>query len=291
MKSMTGFGRATVEEHGWQVSVEARALNQRFLEIKLGLPRGWTEYEQQLRRLVQRVIHRGRVEVVVRVQAIRQHPGRVVVNLELARRYVAEVRRLSRALNLDGAIGVEAILQRPELVRMSEEETDTHAQVRSARKAIVLAVDALDAARVREGKALQRDFMGRMRRVAAVTRDIERRARAVRSSTIAAFQRRVRELLHDAAPDEKRLYEEAVNVAQRADVSEEVVRLQAHLKALATLLGRSAPVGKEIEFLLQELNREANTIGAKSQDVRLSRLAIQIKSEIEKMREQAQNVE
>jgi uncharacterized protein (TIGR00255 family) len=291
MKSMTGFGRAEIEEHGWRVSVEARALNQRFLEIKLALPRGWNEYERQLRKLVQRVVNRGRVEVMVRAQAVHVPPPRVMVNLELARRYVAEVRRLSRALNLDGAVGIEAILQRPEIVQMSEQGADVSAPIHPAYKAVTLAVRALDAERGREGKALERDFVGRIRRVEAVTARIERRARVVRGLTIAAFQARVRELLRDAALEEKRLYEEAASVAQRADVSEEVVRLRAHLKALADLVGRSAPAGKEIEFLLQEINREANTIGAKSQDIQLSRHVIRIKSELEKMREQAQNVE
>jgi uncharacterized protein (TIGR00255 family) len=291
MKSMTGFGRAEIEEHGWRVSVEARALNQRFLEIRLALPRGWGEHELALRKLVQRVVNRGRVEVAVRLQAVRPPAARVVVNLELARRYVEEVRRLSRALNLNGTIGIEAILQRPEIVQVPEEAVDIGTQLRSVHRAIALAVRALDAERAREGKALKQDFIARMRQVQTAADRIERRALVVRRSTIAAFQKRMRELLRGTVPDEKRLYEEAASLAQRADVSEEVVRLKAHLKALGELVARNGPSGKEIEFLLQEINREANTIGAKCPDIQLSQLVIRIKSELEKMREQAQNVE
>jgi uncharacterized protein (TIGR00255 family) len=288
---MTGFGRAEVEEHGWRVSVEARALNQRFLEIRLALPRGWNEYERQLRKLVQRVASRGRVEVLVRAQEIDAQAARVIVNFDLARRYVAEIRRLGRALGLDGSVSIEALLQRPEIVQMQEQDAHVRTQVRCASKAIALAVGALDAERKREGEALRLDFAARIRRITAATARIESRAQVVRKSAIAAFQARVRELLREAPLDEKRLYEDAAAVAQRADISEELIRLRAHLDALTDLLGRNAPVGKEMEFVLQEINREANTIGAKCQDVQLSQLVIRIKSEIEKMREQVQNVE
>lgn len=290
MRSMTGFGRAEIERGGLQVIAEARTLNQRFLELKLNLPRGWGEHEAAIRKLVQGLIARGRVEVLIRCTALGPPPVRLRVNDDLARRYVAELRRLGKQLGLDGKLGIDVILHRPEVFQVSEEETDTRRAAALGLGALKRALKALEVERVREGAVLRRDFAQRLARIAAALPEIARLAEQSRKTIVEGFQGRVRELLEGLPFNERRLYEEAASTAQHADISEEMTRLHAHLQGLRMLLNRKGPVGKPLEFLLQEVNREVNTVGAKSQNAALSRVTVEIKSEIEKMREQVQNV-
>jgi uncharacterized protein (TIGR00255 family) len=288
---MTGFGRVQLGSGSVQVLAEIRALNQRFFELKLNLPRGWGEYEAEMRKLVQSEIERGRVEVFVRQTLLKPPPARLRVNDELAARYISELRRLGKRLSLNGKLDIEAVLQRPEIFQVTEEELDTRAGAQLASKALGRALRALVAERAREGAGLRRDFEARLKKISAAIPRIEGLARQSRDAVKAAFEARVRELLAELPVNEKRLYEEASNAAQHGDISEEITRLRVHLKAMRELLRRSGAVGKSIEFLLQEINREVNTIGSKSQNAALTQVTIEIKNELEKMREQAQNVE
>ena len=291
MRSMTGFGRTQLERGGTQVVAEVRSLNQRFFELKLNLPRGWGEHEGEIRKIVQAAVERGRVEVFVRCVVLKPPRARLRVNDDLAASYVNELRRLGKRLALDGKLGIEAILQRPEIFQVIEEEDDTRAGVDAAMLAMKRAVKALDTERRREGAALRRDFATRLTKIAGGVPRIEKLAAESRATIHASFETRVRELLGDLPVNEKRLYEEASNAAQHGDITEELTRLRVHLKAMHDLLDRAGPVGKSIEFLLQEINREVNTMGAKSQNAALSQITIEMKGEVEKMREQVQNVE
>ncbi|MGD0289966.1 MAG: YicC/YloC family endoribonuclease [Candidatus Binataceae bacterium] len=291
MRSMTGFGRIQLERGGTQVVAEVRALNQRFFELKLNLPRGWGEHEGEIRKIVQAAVERGRVEAFIRCVMLKPPRARLRVNDELAASYVSELRRLGKRLELDGKLGLEAILQRPEIFQVIEEENDTKTSIEIALQAMKRAVKALDLERRREGAALQRDFETRVKKIGDGVPRIEKLAAQSRATIHASFETRVRELLGDLPVNEKRLYEEASSAAQHGDITEELTRLRVHLKAMRDLINRAGPVGKSIEFLLQEINREVNTMGAKSQNAALSQITIEMKGEVEKMREQVQNVE
>jgi uncharacterized protein (TIGR00255 family) len=296
VRSMTGFGRARVERGDLQVQAEVRSLNQRFLEIKFNLPRSWSEQETEFRKLVTGIAARGRIEVTLRSAGPRGN-GRLIVNEKLARNYIEELRALKKRLALGGEPGLDALLTRPEIFQIVEQETNIAPEVALGRKALEAALKALDAERVREGKSLKRDLSSRLSKVLAHTRQIGKMAEESRQAIIEGFQTRVRELLQRPGGDdlklveEKRLYEDAAFAAQRADISEELARLKSHLQALGELFSRGGAVGKEIEFWLQEVGREVNTVGSKSQNPALSRLTVAIKGELEKMREQVQNVE
>jgi uncharacterized protein (TIGR00255 family) len=291
MRSMTGFGRAEVERGGIQATAEVRSLNQRFLEFKLNIPRGWGELEAEIRRLIQGVVARGRVEVFLRYVTSGPPPARLQVNDELAGKYVAELRRLGKKLGLGGHPTIEAILQRPEIFQVSEAEIDSRRAVPLGLAALKKALRALDIERTREGGALRRDFAARVSRIETAIPELQRLAEHSRQAIMENFQKRIGELLEGLPHNERRIYDEAASAAQHVDITEELTRLRAHLQGMRELLGRKGPVGKPIEFLLQELNREVNTIGAKSQSAPLSRLAVDLKGEIEKLREQVQNVE
>jgi uncharacterized protein YicC (UPF0701 family) len=266
MRSMTGFGRASIERDGTRVVVEIRALNQRFLELKLNLPRGWGEHESDLRKVIQAVVSRGRVEVFIRHVALKPAPTRLEVNEKLASMYVTELRKLGKRFGLAGNPSIDVILNRPEVFHVVEEEHDTSLALRLGLVAMRKALKSLDAERVREGKSLKREILKN-------------------------FEARIRELLDTIPVNEKRLYEEASAASQHGDISEEITRLRTHLQGLKQIIGRPGPVGKSIEFLLQEINREVNTMGSKSQNAALSQLTVEVKAEAEKMREQVQNVE
>lgn len=288
---MTGFGRAEVERGGIQATAEVRSLNQRFLELKLNVPRGWGEHEAEVRRLVQAVVARGRVEVFLRYVAVGPPRARLQVNDELAARYVAELRRLGKKLSLEGHPGIEVILQRPEIFQVSETEIESRHAVPVSLAALKKALRTLDTERAREGAALKRDFTARVAKIEASIPELQRLADHSRQAILENFQKRIGELLEGLPHNERRIYDEAASAAQHADITEELTRLRAHLQGLRALLGRAGPIGKPIEFLLQEINREVNTVGAKSQSAPLSRLTVDLKGEVEKLREQVQNVE
>ncbi|HYL60797.1 MAG TPA: YicC/YloC family endoribonuclease, partial [Candidatus Acidoferrales bacterium] len=269
MKSMTGFGRGVVEQGGARVVAEVRALNQRFFELKLALPRGWGEHEAEIRKTVQSVVARGRVEVFIKSVVLKAPPVRLEVNDRLANLYVAELRRLGKRLHLNGNPGIETILNRPEIFHVVEEEHDSRTGFALGQKALVRALKALDAERAREGKSLHDDFAMRIRSIETAIPKIETLAAQTRAEIMHNFQRRVRELLAELPVNEKRLYEEASAASQHGDISEEITRLRTHLDGLKSLLRRKEEVGKSIEFLLQEINREVNTMGSKSQNAAL----------------------
>ncbi len=291
MRSMTGYGRAQLRASGVQVAAEVRTLNQRFFELKLNVPRGWGEYEAEMRRMVQRVVERGRVEVFIRYSALHPPPARLRVNDKLAHRYVAELRRLAKRLGTGEKISIGTILSRPEIFQVMEDQVESKMGAEVALRALARALKAVDAERGREGRSLKRDLCTRLARVAAAVRRLEQLAEQSRAALARNFHDRVHRLLGEAPIDEKRLYQDAADFAQRADVSEEMTRLHIHLSALGDLMRRKGPVGKSIEFLLQEINREVNTVGNKSQSAELSHLVVELKEESEKMREQVQNVE
>jgi len=291
MRSMTGFGRADLEQDGVRVAVDARALNHRFFELKLSLPRGWGAHEAELRKLVQDYVERGRVEVTLRRVSLKPAASRLVVNEQLAGQYIQAIRRLDKRLELERAIAPEVIFQRPEIFQVVEEEEDYRAEIELGRKTLLHALKALDAERLREGKALKKDLAARLGEIQRAGQKISKLAAASRRTIVDSFQTRVRELAGIVPLDERRLYEDAVATAQRADISEELVRLKAHLEAFRQLLAQPRAVGRKIDFLLQEIHREINTMASKSQSAELSRVAVEAKSELEKIREQVQNVE
>ncbi len=288
---MTGFGRASIERNGVRVLAEIRSLNQRFFELKMNLPRGWGEHEAQLRKLVQTAVSRGRVELFLRHVTVKPPPVTLQVNERLAAMYLNELRRLGKSFHIEGPIGIEAIMHRPEIFHVVEDENDHAHGVKLGFEAVTKALKRLEAERFREGRSLKRDFEARIKKMSRMVPKVEELAEKTREEVIANFKLRMRELLGELPLNEKRLYEEASAAAQRGDIAEELTRLRIHLDALADLLKRDGPVGKPIEFLLQEINREVNTIGSKSQNAQLSQLTVEMKGEAEKMREQVQNVE
>jgi uncharacterized protein (TIGR00255 family) len=289
---MTGFGAASAHAAGIRVGAEVRTVNHRFLDVRIGLPREYGPWEGEIRELVRAVIDRGRVEVHVHRAARRDGKGaEVEVRSEVARAYVRALRRLRTEMKLAGDVDVRALAGVPGLVVVSEQPVDGPGEMAAVRRVVRGALAALQRERAREGRLLARDMRAR---VAEMGRVVERLARDLPNVVIALRDRaaeRLRRLAAGIDIDPQRLAQEAAVQAERVDVTEEIVRLRSHLGALAALCVRRDPVGKRIEFLLQELQREINTVGAKVGDARLGALVVEAKAIIEKLREQVQNVE
>ena len=292
MRSMTGFGAASTDTPAARITVEVRSVNQRFLDVKVTLPREYAAWERELRARVRAVAERGRVELTVaRAAAPGRRRYRVVVRTELARAYAAAARDLARTLGVAPPAHVGEILRLPDLFEVSEQPPDVARELPAVRRAVDRALRAFDAERRREGARLARDMRARAARLAALVAKIRRRLpHAVATLRRQAGERMARLPGADAL-DPARVVQEAALLAERSDVTEELVRLASHLDALEAALRAAGPVGKRIEFLLQEIHRELNTTGSKTSDVEIGAHVVDAKGEVEKLREQVQNVE
>lgn len=270
--------------------MEIRTLNHRFAEYILHLPRELGEWEERLRRRLSATLARGRIEVWVNIRG-ESWPKGVRVDTELAQAYLQAAEWLADKLSLSLDVTPAVILGLPEVIAVEEQEVDLEAWWPTCEEALDEALTNVIAMRRREGAALKEDMLCRLTLLRQLTHDIESKAAAVPH----LYQNKLRERLAtigvEGVLDEARLAQEVLLMAERADINEEVVRLFSHLEQMQAALEMDEPVGRRLEFLLQEANREINTVGAKAQDKDISALVVQCKAELEKVREQAQNVE
>lgn len=296
IKSMTGFASLARDDDKAGVTVTIRAVNHRFLDLQIRLPPSLGELEARVRSLVQRRMARGRVEVTIAVQ-LRQAPAS---HVELQQEFV---QALAAAVELARERGlVSGVLTPGDLVRMPqafvirERTSDDAAVLNEALAAVVeeatsAAIDDLDRMRVREGQHLADDLDARRRAIGEFVDAVVTAAANGRRDLEARLTERVRELTVSLPADPVAVAQEIVRVAQRSDIAEEVTRLRGHLSHWLSLVAAPEPCGRKLDFLLQELNREVNTIGSKADGLRVTELVIQAKAELERMREQVQNVE
>jgi uncharacterized protein (TIGR00255 family) len=293
MKSMTGFGTASIRlanRARGAISVETKSVNQRFLDLKLSLPKEYAAWEADVRKLVQERIGRGRVELYVTREASTNGSPRVEIDEELARAYVEEWRRLKRSLRLAGDVDLALLRGVPDLYRAREASAAPAAERAALARVVGKALRELEKSREREGANLAADMRARVHSLEKLAVLMAERADVSRLDARRRIEERLRELLA-ASVDEARLVQEAAFQVERSDVTEEIVRLRSHLSGLRDLLEADDSVGKRIDFLLQEIQREVNTVASKSSDLRLTQHAVEAKGEIEKIREQVQNIE
>ncbi len=293
MNSMTGFGRASLTTDEFSLTVELRTVNNRFLDIQVRLPSELAAAEVPLRKLIQARLQRGRVEATVSL--VQQRPVTFHVNLPLVQGYVAALRQAQAATGVAGDFDLSLIARLPGAIQpVTETDADFTARLSEGLLTVAgQALDALTAMRQREGAALAQDIAARLEQIAARIPEIEAAAAMVFENQRARLERRMQALLRDLGSlDETRLAQEAAYAAERCDITEEVARLQSHVAQMRDMLtGEAHGVGKAMDFLLQEMNREVNTILSKASDTTVHDVALFIKTEIEKIKEQAQNVE
>jgi len=290
MLSMTGYGRAFREIDGRQMTIELKSVNHRFLDLSFRMPRNLAFLEEAARKAIGERLSRGHVDVFVTYRNLRTDARTVTVDRALFDAYAQALEAVSDA-GLRDDRSLMSIARLPDVLVISEAEEDREAVTALMQAAMGEALDQLIAMRRREGEAMRRDLSDKVDAIERMTGEIEARY----PETVAAYRQRLRaaveELLGDNEVDETRLLTEVALMADRSAIAEETVRLASHIAQLRKLFESKDPIGRRIDFIVQELNREVNTISSKSQDIPITRLAVDMKAEIEKLREQLQNVE
>lgn len=291
MQSMTGYGRAFVEIEGRQMTVEVKSVNHRFLDLSFRLPRNLMFLEDAARKAISARLARGHVDVFVTYRNLRTDARTVHVDEALFSAYVDALRRMRGAIGPDlrDDRTLMGIAHMPDVMTVTEAEEDQDAVRALLEAALGEALDALCAMRAREGEAILADLSGRVDAIERMTGAVEERY----PQTVAAYTQRLRAAMEELAGsvDESRLMMEVAVMADRSAIAEETVRLRSHIQQLRSVFGAAEPIGRRVDFIVQELNREVNTISSKSQDIPITQLTVDMKAEIEKLREQVQNIE
>ncbi|AET70154.1 TIGR00255 family protein [Desulfosporosinus orientis DSM 765] len=289
--SMTGFGRGEASGGGYQVSIELKSVNHRFLEIVVRIPRNYNSVEERIRKMLQDNFQRGRIEVHVNVAETEERKRLVKVDNDLALSYDKTLKDLALALHTEYETDIYRLVGFPEVLSVVEPEIDLEAFWKICAEALVKAIDGFAQMRRSEGEKLTLDLMKRIDLLGDYLHTIAERAPYVVTDYQERLQERIQTLLGDVELDPLRLANEVAYFADRASVTEELVRFDSHLAQSREALLSNEPVGRKLDFLIQELNREINTIGSKANDLMIGQQVIKVKSELEKIREQVQNLE
>lgn len=291
IKSMTGFGRKEATHDGGTIAVEIRAVNHRFLDIQCRLPRGLSAAEEACKQAIQQQCKRGRIDVTVALGGERHGPRHVVIDRALAKHYLTALKQLKKDFKLSGSPTLELVAGFRDVVTLADAptaEADLHKLVT---KTLSAALRELVRMREREGEALSRAMLSHLETLEAMQATIAARAPQVVEEALVRMKARVQTLIEPHQVDEARLYQELALLSDRSDISEELARLTSHCAQFRQALTRDDQVGKTLDFLLQEMGREVNTIGSKANDAAITAGVVQMKTALEKIREQVQNIE
>jgi uncharacterized protein (TIGR00255 family) len=291
IRSMTGFGRGETSLGGVALSVEIRSVNARHCDVRVRSPRELASLESQIRSQVAGRFARGTLDVSIRFGSPRGGESRIEIDLETARGYVQAARTLAQETGLAEPLSVEALLAMPGVAKAREQEIDEEQAGPALKAAVDAACDETLAMRAREGQALERELRARSTALAGILSEIESRADEVVQGLRARLEKRIAALAPELALTPGRIEQEVVIYADRMDVTEEVVRFRSHLEQFHETLALQGPAGRKLEFILQELSRETNTIGSKAADAPIAKRVVELKTELEKLREQVLNVE
>jgi uncharacterized protein (TIGR00255 family) len=286
---MTRYGRGALERDGRQLTIEIRSVNHCFLDLSLRLPRSLGFCEQAIRERIGKKLSRGHADVFATYKNLRDDSRTAVIDPALLNAYLAALDEIKAKSVLRDDRSVMGVAAMRDLIVITEAEEDPDALMKLTMDAVDIALEDLSAMREREGQAMAKDMGGRIDALEALTEKIEERYPVALNEYAARLRARIEELV--ASCDEQRLLQEVAIMADRSAIAEETVRLRSHFEQIRGMLAAPEPVGRKLDFIVQELNREVNTISSKSQDIPITQLVVSCKSEIEKLREQVQNVE
>lgn len=289
--SMTGYGSAKGSVEGQEITVELKSVNNRYLDCWVRLPRNFLFAEDTVKQAVSAGVSRGKVDVFVSAQASQDSGTVVSVNEELARGYRDAVARIAETLGLESGLNAFSLARFPDVLTVERRELDKDKAAAALSEITAKAVEEFNAMREREGERLRRDMLGKLETIEGLVSVVEERSPQTVKEYRERLEARLRDILADRSLDEQRVITEAAIFADRTAVDEETVRLRSHIAQFRTMLEEGSPIGRKMDFLVQEFNRESNTIGSKCSDASLAKVVVDLKSEIEKIREQLQNVE
>ena len=291
IKSMTGFGRCEVAEAERKITVEIKSVNHRYLDVSMKIPRKLNFFEASIRGLLKEYIQRGKVDLFLSYEDFAESGGTVKYNREIAAEYLGYLNRMAEEFSLENDVKVSSLARFPEVFSMEEGNLDEEGIWKTLEKALRGAAEALTRTRISEGETLKKDLIGKLDGMLEHVSFIESRAPQSIAEYRQNLEAKVKELLGDAQVDENRLVMEVTIFADKVCVDEELVRLRSHIETTRRTLLEGGSVGRKLDFIAQEMNREANTILSKASDLETSNHAIELKTEIEKVREQIQNIE
>lgn len=291
IRSMTGYGRHCEMVDGWEITVEIKSVNHRFFEYSSRLPRTYGFLDDKLKTFLQSGIARGKVEVYLSLEAAEVSDSRVTVNMPLAQAYLDALHTMAEDLSVRDDSSVMNLARFPDVLTVRKAEADEEVVWNAVRPVVQVALDKFLRMREHEGARLREDVLSRRELLLQSVTQVEERSPETVREHMQKVESRMRELLGTVTVDEHRLLTEAALFADKIATAEETVRLRSHLDQLQSLMNSDEPVGRKLDFLVQEINRETNTIGSKAQDLQLAQVVVDMKAEIEKIREQIQNIE
>ena len=291
IKSMTGYGRAVEMVNGREFTVEVRSVNNRYLDCTVKLPRMLSFGEDAVKQAVKASVSRGKVDVFISLRSEGAQEVKITLNEAMVEGYLSVMHQMAKNYGIREDISVSLLSRMPDVFTVEKPEVDEEQLLSDLLQVVNQALERYDAMRTTEGRALENDLRSRGGTILELVSQVEAGSAQTVADYRARLENKLREVLANTALDESRILTEAAIFADRVAVDEETVRLRSHLEQMNTMLTSGGAVGRKLDFLLQEMNREANTIGSKCSDVRLARIVVDIKAELEKIREQTQNVE
>lgn len=289
--SMTGYGRSQESINGKTILVEIKSVNHRYFEFNAKTPRGCAFLEEKLKNLVAQKVSRGKIDLYLSIIFDETSEVQVKVNKELAKSYLAAAEEICTSFNVKNDISLNSFLRIPDVFTAEKADIDEEALWQDVKAVAQEALDRFSQMRQKEGKKLEDDLLSKLLNIENLVSKVEE----ISPLTVKDYRDRllskITEILSDKTIDESRILTEAALFAEKVAVDEETVRLRSHLSQFREILGEDIPVGRKLDFLTQEINRETNTIGSKAQDIRIAKIVVELKSEIEKVREQIQNLE
>ncbi|MGN0306082.1 MAG: YicC/YloC family endoribonuclease [Lachnospiraceae bacterium] len=291
IKSMTGFGRCEVSENNRKFTVEMKSVNHRYLDANIKMPKKLNFFEAAIRTLLKDYIQRGKVDIFITYEDYTENNVSIKYNRDIAAEYLTYLRQMAEEFNLDNDIRVSALSRYPEVFSMEEQAIDEEGIWKTLEKALRGAAEGFVETRIREGENLRNDLLQKLDGMQQRVAFIEEKSPRIIADYKMRLKEKVRELLEDTKVDENRLLMEVTIFADKVCVDEEIVRLKSHIETTKSTLLAGGTMGRKLDFIAQEMNREANTILSKANDLEISNCAIELKTEIEKVREQIQNIE
>lgn len=290
-RSMTGYGKAEVNGDEGKFAIEIRSVNHRYGEVSVKLPRQMLALEGDIRRRVSERFKRGKIDLFIQFEPAAGRVNPPVANIPLAMAYHEAFNQVRQSLGSDESVPLGLILAQKDVFSTQDGSADPGGQVDDFNMALAAALDSLEAMRLKEGEQLAREIGGRISLVNELVEKVAERAPAAVAANGERLRERITRLLGETPLDEMRLAQEVAILADRMEITEELVRLRSHFKQFHSTLTLDEPVGRKLDFLLQEMNREVNTIGSKANDAEIAAIVVELKSEMEKVREQVQNIE
>ncbi len=291
IKSMTGFGRCEIAENSRKITVEMKSVNHRYLDVNLKMPKSLNFFESAIRSELKNYVTRGKVDVFISYEDLSEHTSTVHYHKEVAEEYFRYLKQMAEDFGLDNDIRVSSLSKYPDVFTMEEAGVDEEELWKEIQKAVDGAAGMFVETRITEGEHLRDDLLEKLEGMLKLVSFISERSPQILEEYRNRLEEKVQELLGDATVDESRLLTEVTLFADKVCVDEEVVRLKSHIETTKNTLLEGGSIGRKLDFIAQEMNREANTILSKANDLEISNCAIELKTEIEKVREQIQNIE